>query len=458
MLSICVGGTNYHPGNLKYRKMVEENKHAYKAATRLQKATMSMQRVKDWRTQQDPPGRFLKLNEETGLWDDVGDDDARVKCAQALREKRASRLSVTESATKASPEPNTASAPSAMTTHAMVPHQPTDIMPTLTQGNLSTLNKCLFAVGVKDVSLSGTVDNEFATIKRAYFQTIIQNHPDRSKGDPAACRYARVAFDVLRTAFHKFRSQNKKIFAAEEGDLAFINDLYMIGLGAWHANFPPSQHFSLAEEELSPGLRVELSPCSSHQCTKCQKTISVGDARVGFLSGKEYEQHQHLKCLSVPIEIWLGLTQPADPAATLRDVLSMDQVFISGLSALCLASQLEIVRHLMKREHWVIRRRKLSNQPQVVGLPSESCNEEGLGAFSLASLDVQQEKSKSAPADDNGAQTSLAGPLKKRKCTNAQIFGNNAPVESLLMSNQTPTNGAIGVLPSLPPLPHPPYP
>ena len=40
----------------------------------------------------DPPGRFLKLNEDTGLWDDIGDEAARVKCSQTLREKKESKL------------------------------------------------------------------------------------------------------------------------------------------------------------------------------------------------------------------------------------------------------------------------------------------------------------------------------------------------------------------------------
>ena len=35
--------------------------------------------VREWRCQ-TPPGRFLKVNDETQLWDDVGDDGARIKC------------------------------------------------------------------------------------------------------------------------------------------------------------------------------------------------------------------------------------------------------------------------------------------------------------------------------------------------------------------------------------------
>mmetsp|Transcript_18022 Transcript_18022/g.38941 ORF Transcript_18022/g.38941 Transcript_18022/m.38941 type:complete len:521 (-) Transcript_18022:661-2223(-) len=87
------GGTNFHPGNIKYRTFIEDNKVSYRAATRSYKSTMSMKIVQDWRSQ-DPPGRFLKINEQTGLWDDVGDEESRIKCSQALREKKVSKLAV----------------------------------------------------------------------------------------------------------------------------------------------------------------------------------------------------------------------------------------------------------------------------------------------------------------------------------------------------------------------------
>lgn len=85
------GGTNFHPGNIKYRTFVEDNKAGYRSATRNAKSTMSMKLVHDWRSQ-DPPGRFLRINEFTGLWEDVGDEESRIKCSQALREKKVSKL------------------------------------------------------------------------------------------------------------------------------------------------------------------------------------------------------------------------------------------------------------------------------------------------------------------------------------------------------------------------------
>mmetsp|Transcript_34775 Transcript_34775/g.46139 ORF Transcript_34775/g.46139 Transcript_34775/m.46139 type:complete len:935 (-) Transcript_34775:537-3341(-) len=80
------GGTNHHPGNKRYRKLVDERKADYINSKRLDKPLVALGIIKMWR-EQDPPGRFLKHDEKTGLWNDVGDKKAREKTSQALREK-----------------------------------------------------------------------------------------------------------------------------------------------------------------------------------------------------------------------------------------------------------------------------------------------------------------------------------------------------------------------------------
>mmetsp|Transcript_27953 Transcript_27953/g.65738 ORF Transcript_27953/g.65738 Transcript_27953/m.65738 type:complete len:730 (+) Transcript_27953:259-2448(+) len=80
------GGTNHHPGNKQYRKMVEDRKVKYVNSKRLDKPLVALEIIREWRGQL-PPGRFLKHNDKTGLWDDVGDKKAREKTSQALREK-----------------------------------------------------------------------------------------------------------------------------------------------------------------------------------------------------------------------------------------------------------------------------------------------------------------------------------------------------------------------------------
>lgn len=83
---LFIGGTNHHPGNKRYRKMVEDRKLDYVNSKRLDKPLVALSIIRDWRAQ-DPPGRFLKIDEKTGLWNDVGDKKAREKTSQALREK-----------------------------------------------------------------------------------------------------------------------------------------------------------------------------------------------------------------------------------------------------------------------------------------------------------------------------------------------------------------------------------
>lgn len=80
------GGTNHHPGNKRYRIMVECRKVDYVSSKRLDKPLVALEIIREWRAQ-DPPGRFLKMDEHTGLWNDVGDKKAREKTSQALREK-----------------------------------------------------------------------------------------------------------------------------------------------------------------------------------------------------------------------------------------------------------------------------------------------------------------------------------------------------------------------------------
>ena len=80
------GGTNHHVGNKRYRKMVEGRKMDYVNSKRLDKPLVALEIIRQWRAQ-DPPGRFLKLDDATGLWNDVGDKKAREKTSQALREK-----------------------------------------------------------------------------------------------------------------------------------------------------------------------------------------------------------------------------------------------------------------------------------------------------------------------------------------------------------------------------------
>ena len=75
---------NRHVGNLNFRKLCRENKATYSKCSKLEKKSISIKIVKSIR-ELDPAGRFLKRNKQ-GQWFDVGDQEAREKTSQALRD------------------------------------------------------------------------------------------------------------------------------------------------------------------------------------------------------------------------------------------------------------------------------------------------------------------------------------------------------------------------------------
>ena len=67
---------------------MESNRAAYRScATNEDKYRLAVKVTTVWRNQ-DPPGRFLKCNQDTELWNDVGDSDARKKTSKSLGEMR----------------------------------------------------------------------------------------------------------------------------------------------------------------------------------------------------------------------------------------------------------------------------------------------------------------------------------------------------------------------------------
>ena len=76
---------NYHPGNEYFRALVRKHKVAYVACPKPQKGKFS-QMIVDEIKRRSPPGRFLKQDETTKLWYDIGEKKAHDKTRQALRE------------------------------------------------------------------------------------------------------------------------------------------------------------------------------------------------------------------------------------------------------------------------------------------------------------------------------------------------------------------------------------
>lgn len=81
------GGTiNAHPGNEQYRKFVERKKRVYLTARFKREKRLIAQSIVDEIRALDPPGRFLLKDARESIWRDVGDEKARDKTSQALRE------------------------------------------------------------------------------------------------------------------------------------------------------------------------------------------------------------------------------------------------------------------------------------------------------------------------------------------------------------------------------------
>jgi hypothetical protein len=78
------GGTNVHLGNRYFRDLINSNRRTYLKARKNDKPAISRGIVQAIRA---GGGKFLKKCETTGLWFEIGDDAAREKTSQALRQR-----------------------------------------------------------------------------------------------------------------------------------------------------------------------------------------------------------------------------------------------------------------------------------------------------------------------------------------------------------------------------------
>jgi len=79
------GGTNLHPGNLNYRRIIDSFKPDYSASPKAGKFKYACE-VVDMIRNMSPPGRFLKKDANTNLYFDVGEKAAREKTSQVRAE------------------------------------------------------------------------------------------------------------------------------------------------------------------------------------------------------------------------------------------------------------------------------------------------------------------------------------------------------------------------------------
>eukprot|EP00521_Asterionellopsis_glacialis_P008046 CAMPEP_0195283752 /NCGR_PEP_ID=MMETSP0707-20130614/2196_1 /TAXON_ID=33640 /ORGANISM="Asterionellopsis glacialis, Strain CCMP134" /LENGTH=417 /DNA_ID=CAMNT_0040342979 /DNA_START=158 /DNA_END=1411 /DNA_ORIENTATION=+ len=79
------GKNNQHIGNEKLRDLARGRCEDYRMSSKKGKSYISRELVQRVR-EMIPPGRFLKKDSASGLWEDVGDEVAREKASQALRD------------------------------------------------------------------------------------------------------------------------------------------------------------------------------------------------------------------------------------------------------------------------------------------------------------------------------------------------------------------------------------
>ena len=81
------GGTNNHPGNKEFRSLVDQYRSEYVLSKKWAKREIARNIVESIRSK---GGRFLK--KEGSVWHDIGDQKAREKTSQALREGLAAKM------------------------------------------------------------------------------------------------------------------------------------------------------------------------------------------------------------------------------------------------------------------------------------------------------------------------------------------------------------------------------
>lgn len=73
-----------HPGNVRFQTLLEQHASEYREKSKIEKPVVAANILSSWRSM-DPPGRFLKLDSETNLWNDIGAKKSREKISALLK-------------------------------------------------------------------------------------------------------------------------------------------------------------------------------------------------------------------------------------------------------------------------------------------------------------------------------------------------------------------------------------
>eukprot|EP00927_Polykrikos_kofoidii_P075052 TRINITY_DN71113_c0_g1_i1.p1 TRINITY_DN71113_c0_g1~~TRINITY_DN71113_c0_g1_i1.p1 ORF type:complete len:461 (+),score=78.03 TRINITY_DN71113_c0_g1_i1:94-1476(+) len=295
-----------------------------------------------------------------------------------------------------------------------------------------TIKDCLAAVGLAVSGLNGCVSlkEEWAVIKKAYFQKVLTVHPDKG-GSDAAFRDVQAAFEVLRAIFDA--SSISSFSAAQDQSTAAD---YAGSKDDFKGDATPSWEFyAEAAKEVTPTYRAELARSGRSRCQvrgfrkqHCSAPfIEKGALRVGFmLKSGGYGLWIHLECWRVQSKVWLGLPDPVncrDSKKFEAALLRMNEVTLCGVREMAKADRKKIVRHVMDKQNWTFGGavEKVRKRPTQAGSGAGGGDEDE-DAQTSTSLVVTEPKQKGQFVVPVPGQGAPAGSLSGKTFTLTGIF------------------------------------
>ena len=111
-----------------------------------------------------------------------------------------------------------------------------------------------------------------------------------------------------------------------------------------------------------PVSRAAIVDTSNPNCI-LKDTIRVGS--MNEYAGS-YGRWHHLPCWRVPYRVWAGLTEPDDAKQTLFELLRLDEVLLTGLTALSKEDQTAFCAHVKEKTHWACKTKRSKPPPSFV--------------------------------------------------------------------------------------------